>query len=434
MVRYRDGQRHARRLFCALVCALLVFTTTAHAAPLSLAEALERVLIDSPQLAAYPFSLRAAEARTLQAGLRPNPVIELEVENVAGSGDFTRTDATDVTLALSQLIELGDKRQHRRAVAEWEQRGQGVAYELARLEVLGETARRYVETARAQLMAELGQQQLAVAQRALSAANARVEAGAAPVAEAKRLSIALTRAKLDAQRAEGEWQIARTRLATLWGGTPGVEAVKADALASFPVLPAEAVLMESLESTPTLQRLATTERLRQAQLRLAESRAVPDIEVGAGVRHIRESSDNALVFSFSMPLQLFDRNQGGIAVAAAELAATGREQHAARIELRILLRTLYRQLALHRAEAELLRSTALPTAREVLEEIERGYRGGRYSVLELIAAQAERLALEAEAIAAEAAFHLQLIELERLTGQPMTPASSVTVSVVEDSL
>lgn len=431
MFRSMDGRR-SRRYLSALTCVLVVLCSRADAITLPLGEALQRALIDSPQLAAYPFTLRAADARVLQAGLRPNPVIALEVENLAGTGEVAGTSKAEVTLALSQLIELGDKRERRRSVADWQRRNEGVDYELARLEVLGETARRYVETARAQLMVELRQRQQRAAKRALSATRDRVEAGAARAAEAKRLHIALTRAELAHQRAQGEWQIARIRLAGVWSGSVDFDNVRTDGLAHFPTLPPEADLVALLGSTPALQEWATTERLRQAQLRLAESRAVPDVELGIGVRHLRESSDNALVLSFSMPLPLFDRNQGGIAAAAADLEASGREQLAARVELENLLRTLYRQLALYRAEAEQLRTTALPVAREVVDEIEQGYRAGRYSVLELIAAQDERLALEADAIAAEAAFHLQLVELERLTGQPMTLDRSAT-SIPKDT-
>ena len=85
---------------------------------ITLAAALARTLRGSPELAAYNFELRAAEARILQAGLRPNPEIGLDIESPTGSGQFKGGDQNQNTLTLSQLIELGGKRPARIAEAE----------------------------------------------------------------------------------------------------------------------------------------------------------------------------------------------------------------------------------------------------------------------------------------------------------------------------
>ena len=74
---------------------------------ITLAEALARTLRGSPELAAYDYDLRAAEARILQAGLRPNPELSLNIENPTGSGPYQSADQMENTLTLSQLIELG---------------------------------------------------------------------------------------------------------------------------------------------------------------------------------------------------------------------------------------------------------------------------------------------------------------------------------------
>src|SRR5262245_47381643 len=60
-----------------------------HEAPtdvLRLPQALALALLHNPELRAFAWDIRAAEARTLQAGLRPNPELGLEVENVTGTG------------------------------------------------------------------------------------------------------------------------------------------------------------------------------------------------------------------------------------------------------------------------------------------------------------------------------------------------------------
>jgi cobalt-zinc-cadmium efflux system outer membrane protein len=403
-----------------LVLPLLPLTAAAGDAPLTLREALQRALTDSPSLALHAFHRRVAEAERLQAGIRPAPELSLEVENIAGSGELRGVDGAETTLALSQLVELGDRRGRRLGVAE--QRIEGVErdYALARLEVLGETARRFVEAAQAQALRQWSAQAEATAQRALAIARERAEAGGANDADVARFELGAIRAQLARARSEAAWRSARTTLAASWGAQGAdFESVSAD-LTAFPPLPTLAELERQLERAPRLQQLMSMERLQQSQLRLAESGAAPDLRVGLGVRRFEAEDDHALVLSFSLPLFGERRNRGALAAAEAQLARTGAEQQLAQVELRALLRNLYGQLVTTRDEALQLRARALPSAERALRALERGYRAGRFSALELIAAQDEWRALQRDAIGAESAFHLQLIELERLTGQPLT--------------
>jgi len=105
---------------------------------LSLREALLLALRHSPDLAAFAWEVRAGEARTLQAGLLPNPEFDIELENFAGSGDLEGFDARETTIALNQLIELGGKRLKRKRVAALERDLRGWDYEAKRLDVFTE--------------------------------------------------------------------------------------------------------------------------------------------------------------------------------------------------------------------------------------------------------------------------------------------------------
>ena len=80
---------------------------------LSLEEVLRAALLQNPDLSSTAFEVRAAEARTLQAGLFLNPEIELELEDFGGTGEVRGVQTSESTLQLSQLIELGGKRTKR---------------------------------------------------------------------------------------------------------------------------------------------------------------------------------------------------------------------------------------------------------------------------------------------------------------------------------
>jgi cobalt-zinc-cadmium efflux system outer membrane protein len=76
---------------------------------ITLRKALALALMHNPQLKAFSWDVRVSEARQLQASLWPNPELDIEVEEAGGGGGRSGFDAAETTIALSQLIELGDK-------------------------------------------------------------------------------------------------------------------------------------------------------------------------------------------------------------------------------------------------------------------------------------------------------------------------------------
>lgn len=390
----------------------------------SLADAVSRTLEKNPALAAFPYRLRAADAEVTQASLRPSPALSLEIENLAGDAPADGIKAAEVTLALSQIIELGGKRHQRTSVASAALNSAGIAYEQARLDVLGEAVSRYVALAQAHSRLALSKQTLTLAQQAEQAAQRRVNAGAAPSSELMRLTLSRQQAEIDLRRAELLLQSASQRLAALWGESDQDSLLPASSLTPLPSLPSLAEIRTRLEHTPTLLAMASETRLREAQLRLAEANSSRDLTVSVGARHDRLSDSNSLLVGLSMPLNLRNPNRGNEASARAALAESEAIMQARQTELVAVLSEQYRALLMTQEEYELVESRALPLARQLYEDIEVGYRAGRYSLLELITARQERLTLEQRAIELAGRFHLQRNELERLTGQPFSAAGA----------
>src|SRR5512139_1945195 len=101
----------------ALAAVALLIAAAGNATALTLDDAVAAALSASPELAALEQEVRALEAATEQARLLPNPELETEVENVAGSGSREGDQAAESTLRLSQRLELGGKRAARSHVA-----------------------------------------------------------------------------------------------------------------------------------------------------------------------------------------------------------------------------------------------------------------------------------------------------------------------------
>lgn len=422
----------ARAYACLLaVLAATVPLGTCAADGLSLSEALARALRDSPQLRVYPYERRAAEADELQAGLRPNPELGVELQNFAGTGAVRGVKSLETTLTLSQLIELGGKRGRRVEAAEAAAGGVAADYDVARLDVLSETTRRYVDVAEAQAQLEATQRSIDLAKQTGEAVERRIRAGAASTAERNRANIARLRAQLDAQRAQGELDARRVALGAMWGqGAPDFNTVSGD-LYAIPPLADFSAFAERLQTSPDFTRFASERRLREAEVKLAQAEAVPDLTVGAGVRRLNSGAevggtgaDYGLVASLNLPLPLFNRNQGKIAAAQERVGQSDAERDAALLRTRAVLYGLYQAAAQARRQAEALRSEALDQAEQALTLTQRGFLNGRFSFLELADAQRQVLELRSQAITASADAQRIDAEIERLTAQPIVAAAT----------
>ncbi|TAK51366.1 MAG: TolC family protein [Gammaproteobacteria bacterium] len=386
---------------------------------LTLEAAVAATLARNPDLAASSFTLKAAAARIMQAQLRPNPELSVEIENFAGSGVLQGIDGLESTLSLSQVVELGGKRRLRSDLALMDRDLLGVERQAQELDVLVEVTRRFIALVAAQDRVALAAMTSAIAQRTLEAVAIRVQAARSPEAELSRASIALTRARVEVQQAESAMRAARQVLAALWGSQhPGFTEASGDLLTLRPVKPLEA-LLAALEGNPDYLRFASEARLRDAELRLARAQARPNIVFGLGMRRLEEGKDLALVVGFSMPLPLSDRNQGGIREAEMLRAQTDAQRQAALTRARATVFALYQELIATGARVETLRSGALAEAQQALEQTQYGYDRGRFSYLELATAQQELLDLRAAIIDAAADYHRLLAEIERLTNETL---------------
>ena len=402
--------------------------TGAIAAPvpvLSLSQAIERALAANPALQGFAFALKAQEARIAQAGQRPATEASFELENALGSGEFSGLDAAEATLALSQVIELGDKRQLRRTVAQSAREVLSVERQAAQLDVLAEVTRRFIGVAVAQEQLALNQAATTLAKGTVDDVALRVRAAKSPEGELLRSRAAFSRAGIEEQRAMAQLSAARQRLAATWGSSrPDYGQVNAD-LYRFPALRDFEDLAARLDANPDFLRFASEARLRDAELQLATSLRKPDLALSGGVRRLEETNDQALVMGISVPLFTGRRAAPVIAEADALRGLVEVERGAARIQARTQLYGLYGQLQQAVRETETLRRDVMPQLEEALKATRYAYERGRYGYLELVDAQRTFLEARAAAIASAANGQELLAEIERLTGEPLVETNAL---------
>lgn len=380
--------------------------------------AVRRTLLHSPELQTFPYQQRALEAEALQAGLRPNPVLQANVENVLGTGNSRGLQGAELTLSLSQKIELGNKRTRRVDVVDERSAAHQRDYEVQRLDVVAETLRDYYLALRQQAMQQWNQKRIERLQTAYDIIHQRARAGAVGQADVSRMRLRLRRAEMRQLELADQTQLAYLKLASNWAQSPDFEGLSGS-LSTLPAVPSKAQLDEAIAQTPAYLRQLAQSRLREAELSLQQANAQADITLGAGIRRFEGLNDNALVFNLSMPLQFHDRNQGNIQQARARhqesllrQTLTETEIQQSLYEIRLALKNSVRQ-------ASMLADELMPVAGELLEETQAGYQHGQYGVLQWMDAQDALFDVQRELIAARLAAFLQVLELERLTGQSM---------------
>lgn len=404
---------------CMLLSSPVAAQTSEPEGSLTLATALQTTLRHSPELAVTQYSLRAAEARIEQAGLRPNPQLSLELEDFAGTGELRGMHSLQTTLSLSQVIELGDKRRRRVATATAGLDLNGIEKQAQELDIFAEVNRRFLAVVEAQETLAFAQRSVELAESAFNAIDVRVQAARSPEAERSRASVALLRARLEVQHAQGDLDAARYALAAMWGSNaPAFTRAEAQ-LFELPTTVEFTTLTQRLQANPDFLRFAAESRLREAELRLAQAQARSNLNFTLGMRRLETSDDVGLVAGISMPLRLFDRNQGAIHEAETRRVQADAAQRAARVKAEATLYALYQELIYSRTLAATLRNEGLPQAQRALDQTRYGYDRGRFSYMELATAQRELLELESAAITAAAETHRLMIEIERLTDEPL---------------
>jgi cobalt-zinc-cadmium efflux system outer membrane protein len=393
---------------------------------LTLADAINRVSQSHPRLLAQPYAVSGAAARSAQAGLRPALELGLDVENVLGSGEIRSFRAAEATLRLSTVLERGDKRAARVASATTERDLLRLTHEAERLDILAETARRFIAVLAAQENLRLSRESLALAQQTQAFIKSRVAQGAASPLERSTAALAAVQAEIDAAEKETAVRMASAHLAAMWGEAPEPEMTAAGALLALPALGEFEQLRAALERNPAIARLATERRVYEARVRLAEASAVPDVSVGLGVRRLEATNDIGVVLSAAVPLGSSARAAPATQEAQSRLQQNAFEAAAAKAELTNVLYGAHLQAEGARNAFERLQGDGIPLAEEAASQADQGYRAARFSLLELAAARQSLLALRLQAVAQASAYHNAVLEIERLTGEPLRLAGATT--------
>jgi len=292
---------------------------------LSLGSALAQARMQNPQVAMARARISEAEGMREQAGLIPNPSLYASSENtpLGGSQPFTFGNDTDDYIYLIQKIELGGKRSRRVAFASEKVGQMTIQSEVATHQLLARVATAYWMAAGSAALDQLYKREVNTLDDIVDYSRARVQKGA--TAEADLIRIQLESDRLEAQARLAAEQARRSLIALYreMGATGVPDSVAfTDRLVDLAeVHPPD--LQTVLRDRPEMRAAREGVKQAEANFDLQRANAVPDPQLMAGYKRFSGSKpytgQNTLFFGFQVPLPIFDRNQGQIAAAQAQV-------------------------------------------------------------------------------------------------------------------
>ena len=387
---------------------------------LTLNAALKRTLEQNPSLKVFDFRNTALTGQLETANLKPAYELGLEAENFAGSDELSGFDGAELTISLSSVLELGDKRAARRGIVSNSRSVLDAQRQVESLELLGEVTRRYVDVLAAQEQVSLAKEASELSNQTLNIVKERAKAGATPNAEVKRSQTTASQAQLTLLSTQQQLAYLKVSLAALWGETsPKFAAIDGD-LFHFGTDVDFERLYAKMENNPAIQIFAAEERLKEAEVRLAQTQSKANISWSVGVRRFEESDNSALVAGFSMPLFSSKRNSGAISSARAQRSEIFVQKEVALLNMHTQLFRAFHNRKQAILVAKELQNTIIPALEEALKEIQSAYQSGRYGYLEYVSARQELLSAKRTLIESASSALTYGAEIEQLTAEPLS--------------
>ena len=396
-------------------CALsFAGSAVAHAqSQLSLHQAIQ-LAQDSPAARIGTSGVAAMQGVVKQAGLRPNPRLFVQSEDLRPwASDYTFSQNTEDYAFVSQTLETDGKRSNRVHMAE-ARLNETEAQRVLQLQQLeGRVATSYWNAQSTARIRDLMQQDLSAVDETIRYQQERVNAGAMKGVDLIRMQIERDRLVMALESARREAQTARVDLARQIGRElpDGIELTDSlEAVVQVPKQSLEEVLAQRPDVTMAHEAVAAAE----ADLKLQKSMGVPDVDVVGGMK--RNLTDNTLYMGVQVPLPLWNKNQGEKERAKASLQ-TAQEQ----LEQTVFAvkQDVASATTTYEQELDTIQTT-LPDARERARQnlsiMRDAYVSGGVDLLRYLDAERTEIDVEAGAFRALAEFHLAAVQLKLAYG------------------
>lgn len=389
-----------------------------------------RFLAQNPSVLAGQINVEESKANEVTAGLRPNPQFNLSQDGLQmapSAGVWRPLTGVVITPGVSQLIERQNKREKRVDSARLATSGAGSDQEDLQRQLLFAVRTAFVNTLQAKALVDLTQASLQSYDQAIEANRTRFQAGDISELDFQRVEIQRVQFESDLASARVNLRTAKIQLLALLNDRTPVDDfdVAGDFGYRESILQLPELRQAAVANRPDLRSAETAIEKAKADNRLAISNGTADPVVSGWYSRNPSFNNpfdsNTLGASISIPLRIFDRNQGEKARTALEITRTGRLRDA-------LLAGIYRDVDSAYATVESVRTLVRPYRDKYLQEsadirdkVSFSYSQGNATVLEFLDAQKSYRDTQVAYVGLVGSYWSALAQLSLAVGQEVNP-------------
>lgn len=377
-------------------------------------EALEALALqNNPTLAQAAAAVDADRGIYDQVGRYPNPQIGYLRSDSSGGG------AQSQGIFLSQEFVTAGKLQKNRSLEAWDIQRLSWDAEAQRLRVLNDLSLRYFELLGAQRAVALTRDLDQLASQGYELTDRLHRARQASRADLLQAKVQMNTVRLNLREAEHRFDSAWNQLTVLIG-VPDLERVPVEGTleATIPELIWDDCWARLQSESPQLQAALTRVQFARSELARERVEPIPNVSVQVVAERDRATNSNTVSTLLSVPVPLFNRNQGNILRASAEIRQAQAEVERVRLVLRDLLTDAFRRYNTARDQVARLGDEILPDAKEIVELTTAGYTQGEFGILEVLSVR--QTYFQSSVAHVEALTELQKVAIEinglQLTG------------------
>ena len=390
---------------------------------------------NNPTLKQANALVRKSQEQAQQAGLYPNPSVGYQGEQIRGGSYGSGEQGGFV----QQTVVLGGKLGLRRNIYDQQKRSDQIGMEEQTYRVHGDVKQAFYDALTAQATVQLRQQLLGVSLDAVETVHQLANVGQADAPDILQTEVEAEQAKVDYVTAQRQYlQAFRTLSALVGKGDLPVSPLQGE-LEKTPELNAEQMVDSIVADSPTIKRAKQEAVVAQARLKDAKRESVPDLQLRAGEQYNGEQvsqnptkATGAQSFaSVGINIPLWNRNQGNIGTAKANIERAGQDVTRAQLSLRQQAAALAQSYLAAQFEADRYKTQLIPRAARAYELYLKKYQNMAQAYPQVLVSQRTLFQLQISYLTAlhdvwRSAIALQNYTLTGGLDTPMSSGSSTT--------
>jgi cobalt-zinc-cadmium efflux system outer membrane protein len=399
----------------------------------SVEQAVQAALAQNLALRAELQRIPVAEGQLRQAGLIPNPVM---TSTDTSDRYFANEGEGDRSAGIQQEIETAGKRRYRSLTARSDLERVRHETESTQRDLIARTQKAYFTLVFAERDLGLARETSAILRRFVDLNAERVKVGEAPGVELNLAKIELARSQRNEQEFQRRYREATAGLNLLMGRPPAASVLPASDFAAPLSLPPDQELLDyGVQHRPEVLAADRNVEARTSAVRLARALRFPNVSLGGAYQKTNSVvgvggppvpgqttqvlRHDQLAFTLTLPLPLFNRNQGNIASADYERRSA---EETAQYVRNVVASEIATALVNYRSRVQtraLYEESVLPQLQRNVDAIQEAYRLGNESIFAVIQVQRTFFDTRHEYLQTLLDLEFDRVDLEKATVRPL---------------